>query len=147
MTSDFLDFTTYLLTRYYNLPQDIKPRGGNAYSTRKGKGEHLKGKGEKIKAMVAHSQTTNTSSNLLSAHASMSAKRKPSKSQNYQMKANKIPWIPTTALNLPTNLDNPLHPIARFCVYTAQTSPIRPKPVTPTLIRRSTTIALTTAST
>jgi hypothetical protein len=45
LTRDFLDFTTYLLTHYYNLPQDIKPRGGNAYSTRKGKGKHLKGKG------------------------------------------------------------------------------------------------------
>jgi hypothetical protein len=30
---------------YYNLPQDVKPRGGNAYSTRKGKGKHPKGKG------------------------------------------------------------------------------------------------------
>jgi hypothetical protein len=44
LTRDFLDFTTYLLTRYYNLPQDVTPRGGNAYSTRKGKGKS-KGKG------------------------------------------------------------------------------------------------------
>jgi hypothetical protein len=26
LTRDFLDFTTYLLTRYYNLPQDVTPR-------------------------------------------------------------------------------------------------------------------------
>ena len=45
LTRDFNDFTTYLLTRYYNLPQDVKPRGGNAYSTRKGKGKDQKGKG------------------------------------------------------------------------------------------------------
>jgi hypothetical protein len=45
LTRDFVDFTTYLLTRYYNLPQDVKPRGGNAYSTRKGKGKDPKGKG------------------------------------------------------------------------------------------------------
>ena len=46
LTRDFNDFTTYLLTRFYNLDQDVKPRGGNAYSTRKGgKGKHPKGKG------------------------------------------------------------------------------------------------------
>jgi hypothetical protein len=36
LTRDFQDFTNYLLTRFYNLDQDIKPRGGNAYSNRKG---------------------------------------------------------------------------------------------------------------
>jgi hypothetical protein len=46
LTRDFNDFTTYLLTRYYNLPQDIKPRGGNAYSTKKGKGKKGKGRGK-----------------------------------------------------------------------------------------------------
>ncbi len=51
LTRDFVDFTTYLLTRYYNLPQEVKPRGGNAYSTRKGKpkgkgGGRGKGKGK-----------------------------------------------------------------------------------------------------
>jgi hypothetical protein len=45
LNRDFGDFTTYLLTRYYNLPQDVKPRGGNAYSARKGKGKDYKGKG------------------------------------------------------------------------------------------------------
>ncbi len=45
MTRDFLDFISYLLSRYFNLPQDVKPRGGHAYSTRKGKGKHPKGKG------------------------------------------------------------------------------------------------------
>ncbi len=45
MNRDFLDFTNYLLTRYFNLPQDVKPRGDNAYSTRRGKGKHPKGKG------------------------------------------------------------------------------------------------------
>ena len=46
LTRDFVDFTTYLLTRYYNLPQDVKPRGGNAYFTRKGKGKKGKGRGK-----------------------------------------------------------------------------------------------------
>ena len=46
LTRSFADFTTYLLTRYYNLPQDVKPRGGNAYSTRKGKGKKGKGRGK-----------------------------------------------------------------------------------------------------
>ena len=48
LTRDFNDFTAYLLTRYFNLPQDVKPRGGNAYFTRKqhkGKGKQSKGKG------------------------------------------------------------------------------------------------------
>ena len=46
LTRDFQDFTTYLLTRFYNLDQDVKPRGGNAYLTRKGgKGKQPKGKG------------------------------------------------------------------------------------------------------
>ena len=46
LTRSFTDFTTYLLTRYYNLPQDVKPRDGNAYSTRKGKGKKGKGRGK-----------------------------------------------------------------------------------------------------
>jgi hypothetical protein len=31
LTRDFQDFTNYLLTRFYNLDQDVKPRGGKAY--------------------------------------------------------------------------------------------------------------------
>ncbi len=46
LTRDLLDFTTYLLNRYYNSPQDVKPRGGNAYSTRKGKDKQNKGRGK-----------------------------------------------------------------------------------------------------
>jgi hypothetical protein len=44
LTRSFNDFITYLLTRYYNLPQDVEPRGGNAYSTKKGKGKKDKGR-------------------------------------------------------------------------------------------------------
>ena len=61
LTRDFIDFTTYLLTRYYNLPQDVKPRGGNAYLTKKDKGKKgksrgkgNKGKGYKGKGRVDH---------------------------------------------------------------------------------------------
>jgi hypothetical protein len=59
----------------------------------------------KIKARAAHSLTTNTSSNQLSAHAYTSAKRRPSKSPNYQTTAMK-PWTLTLALKLLTNHDN-----------------------------------------
>jgi hypothetical protein len=44
LTHEFLDFTTYLLTRFYNLDQYVEPRDGNAYSTRKGS-KTSKGKG------------------------------------------------------------------------------------------------------
>ncbi len=100
----------------------------------------------KIKAKAAHSLTTNISSNLLSTHASTSAKLKPSKSPNYQMTA-RILWIQTIDLNPTTNPDNLPHPIARSYACTAQTPPIRPRPVTPTPIRQSTTTARTTALT
>ncbi len=95
----------------------------------------VKAKG-KIKAKATHSLTTNTLSNLLSAHASMSAKRKPSKSPNYQTIA-RIPWIQTLVLSLPTNPDNLLPRIARSCVLrvhgtntpdTPETSDTNPNP-------------------
>jgi hypothetical protein len=66
----------------------------------------------------------------LSAHAYTSAKRKQSKSLNYQMTVMK-PWTPTLALNILTDLDNRLRPIAWSCVCTAQTPLMPPKPMTP----------------
>jgi hypothetical protein len=100
---------------------------------------------EKIKARDAHSPTTNTLSNQLSAHAYTSAKRKPSKSPNCPMTAT-TPWTPTLARKLRTNHDNRPQ-VARSFVCTAQTPLMSPKPATPTPIQRSNTIARTTAST
>ncbi len=108
--------TSSLGAATHRLPEKVRANAPKAKAV-EGDAEKAEAKA-KIKAMAAHSLTTNTLSNHLSAHASTSAKRKPSKSLKHQM-TTRIPWIPTLALKLPTDLDN-RHSITRFCVCTAQ---------------------------
>jgi hypothetical protein len=147
LTRDFLDFTTYLLTRYYNLTQDIKPRGGNAYSTRKGKGKHTKGKGRGRGCGKGKGKDTGKGCSLADNDYFEQPTKRP-RLHERQAQSVEISELPDDSED--TMYHELRHSISIFTqtyAYTALTPPIRPRPVIPTPNRRSTTIAPTTAST
>jgi hypothetical protein len=157
LTRDFNDFTTYLLTRFYNLDQDVKPRGGNAYSTRKGgKGKHPKGKGRgrgrgKGKGKGKdHGKGRSLADN---DEFEQPLKRPRLHERQAQTGSTSIPLQTATTLSTQTLDRNPridhtnLPQIVRSFACMAPTPPKNRSPATPTPTRTYTTTAPTTGST
>jgi hypothetical protein len=113
LTRDFQDFTTYLLTRFYNLDQDVKPRPRRkrmhtplAKAAKENPKEKAAGgaaakvkERAKTTAKGAHSQTTTNLSNHSSDHAYTNAE--------HRQWSTSIPLQTATTLLTPT-LDHKL---------------------------------------